>query len=184
MPGAATRRAERVVGAVAVGTAAVAWWPAFTLGAWGAVFFEQVLALWAASTAALAVLLLRRVAWEVPWPMMASLLIPSAWLLVEMLPVAEEGTPAAILAWIAITFTILGVPYLLLVLLRVASPGASALVDVRHRAAAGAAVVLVVVMAYVLGTQHPRFLTCEDFAISGNSQPEGCAPGGSNLQRP
>ena len=58
------------------------------------------------------------------------------------------------------------------------------MVDVRHRAAAGAAVVLVVVMAYVLGTQHPRFLTCEDFAVSGNSRPEGCAPGGSNLQRP
>jgi hypothetical protein len=162
----------------------VAWWPAFTLGAWGAVFFEQVLALWAASTAALVVLLVRSGAWAVPWPMTASLLIPSIWLLVTMLPVAEDGTPAVILAWAAITFTVLGVPYLLLVLLRVASPDAEGLVDIRHRATAGAAVLLVVVLAYLLGTQHPRFLTCDDFVISGNSQPEGCVTGGSNLQRP
>ena len=184
MPGAATRRAERVVGAVAVGTAAVAWWPAFTLGAWGAVFFEQVLALWAASTAALVVVLMRVGRRTTPWPVTASLLIPSVWLVVTMLPVAEEGTAADAMAWAAIGFTILGVPYLLAVLLRVASPESSALVDVRHRAAAAVSVLLVVVLAYTLGTQHPRFLTCEDFAISGNSQPEGCATGSSGLVRP
>jgi hypothetical protein len=27
------------------------WWPAFTLGAYGVVFFEQALSLWAAATA-------------------------------------------------------------------------------------------------------------------------------------
>lgn len=184
MPEATTRRAERMVGAVAVGAAAVAWWPAFTLGAWGAVFFEQVLALWAASTAALLVVLLRGASRTAPWPVTASLLIPSVWLAVTMLPVAEAGTPADLMAWGAIGFTILGVPYLLVVLLRIASPGSAALVDTRHRAAAAGSVLLVVVLAYVLGTQHPRFLTCDDFTISGNSRPEGCVPGESPLLRP
>jgi len=31
--------------------------------------------------------------------------------------------------------------------------------------------------AYVMGTQHPRLLTCEDFTISGNFAPEDCSPG-------
>lgn len=35
-----------------VGIAAIAWWPAFTLGAWGEIFFDDVLGLWAASVAA------------------------------------------------------------------------------------------------------------------------------------
>jgi hypothetical protein len=184
VPEAEMSRGERVVGAVAVGAAAVAWWPAFTLGAWGAVFFEQVLALWAAATAALVVVLMRGSSRRTPWPVTASLLIPSVWLALTMLPVAEAGTPADFMAWTAIAFTTLGVPYLLVVLLRIASPGSAALVDIRHRAAAGIAVLLVVVLAYLLGTQHPRILTCEDFTISGNSQPDGCTPGDSILQRP
>ena len=49
-------RARRTVGAVAMAAAVVAWWPAFTVGAWGGVFFEQILTLWAAAAAAFAAL--------------------------------------------------------------------------------------------------------------------------------
>ncbi len=35
-----------------VGIAAIAWWPAFMLGAWGEIFFDDVPGLWAASVAA------------------------------------------------------------------------------------------------------------------------------------
>jgi hypothetical protein len=42
-----------------VGIVAVAWWPAFTLGAWHQIFFDDFLALWAvASTAALVYVLI------------------------------------------------------------------------------------------------------------------------------
>ncbi len=43
--------ARRLAGASIAG-AALGWWPAFTLGVYGVVFFEQLLALWAAATSA------------------------------------------------------------------------------------------------------------------------------------
>ena len=38
--------------AATVAAAGLGWWPAFTLGVYGVVFFEQHLALWAAATSA------------------------------------------------------------------------------------------------------------------------------------
>ena len=39
------------------------------------------------------------------------------------------------------------------------------------------AVIVVMVAAYALGTQHPHMLSCQDFSISGNFAPENCNPG-------
>ena len=47
-----SRRQDGRVGVAMVGMAVVVWWPAFTLGAWGDLFFDQLLAVWAAATAA------------------------------------------------------------------------------------------------------------------------------------
>jgi hypothetical protein len=38
-------------------------------------------------------------------------------------------------------------------------------------------VLLIMLAAYGLGTQHPRFLTCQDFTVSGNFAPENCSAG-------
>ena len=38
-------------------------------------------------------------------------------------------------------------------------------------------------MAWLLGNQHPRLMTCQDFAISGNSPPPGCVPGAAVTER-
>ncbi|WP_349425551.1 hypothetical protein [Microbacterium sp. LWS13-1.2] len=34
----------------------------------------------------------------------------------------------------------------------------------------------VAVTSFVLGLNQEHFLTCSDFAISGNSEPPGCTP--------
>lgn len=70
------------VGAVAFGS--IAWWPAFTLGAWGTVFFPQLLSLWAVATAAFVLVIVsgavrRRVGW---WAL--ALLTPTLWLLLAI----------------------------------------------------------------------------------------------------
>jgi hypothetical protein len=31
------------------------------------------------------------------------------------------------------------------------------------------------IIGFVVGWQHPRFMTCADFAVAGASEPEGCA---------
>jgi hypothetical protein len=49
--------------------------------------------------------------------------------------------------------------------------------------AAVSVVALVMLISFVIGTQHPRVLTCEDFSISGNFAPENCSPGTGTTQR-
>jgi hypothetical protein len=63
---------------------------------------------------------------------------------------------------------------------------AGALLDEDGRRLAAAAigiVALIMATAYLVGTQHPRVLTCEDFSISGNYAPEDCAPGTGSTVR-
>ena len=82
VPSRAARRTDpglRRLAAITVATSLLVWWPAFTLGVYGEIFFEQLFALWAAATAAffVAVLLLGRRA----QPAVYSLLLPSVWIL-------------------------------------------------------------------------------------------------------
>jgi hypothetical protein len=47
----------------------------------------------------------------------------------------------------------------------------------REAVAAFGVVILIILGAFGLRTQHARSLTCGDFTISGNYAPEGCSPG-------
>ncbi len=168
-----TRRAA----VTAVGAAAIGWWPAFTLGVYGVVFFEQQFAMWAAATTVFLVasVTLGQRAWRSP--AMWSLLLPSLWIVLAwVLPVGGTSTAYQVLFWFGVTVTVLGMPAMAALMVRLLLPGAHRL---RGRAALAALGVVLVVMigAYVVGTQHPRILTCEDFTISGNYAPEGCSPG-------
>jgi len=55
----------------------VVWWPAFDLGAYGVIFFQQLLALWAASTAIFLVSLTAGRRDRVSRPRRLALLLPS-----------------------------------------------------------------------------------------------------------
>jgi hypothetical protein len=68
-----------------VAAAAIAWWPAFTMGTYGVVFFEQLLTLWVVASSVFLVgavslrgRLLRRPEW---W----ALLVPSLWLVAALI---------------------------------------------------------------------------------------------------
>ena len=179
---AAALARRRATGAVAVGTSAIAWWPAFTLGAWGIVFFEQLMLLWAVSTAAFVVLTVGGTREPVPRYRIAALLVPSGWLVLALLTrTGHEGGLARVAQLVGTIITILGIPAMALLLLRVASPSAMEVRDRRDRLAAGLAVLVVVVVSYGAGVLNAQFLTCRDFVISGNSEPPGCNPGAPTL---
>ncbi|KXX55308.1 hypothetical protein [Rhodococcus sp. LB1] len=164
----------RRLAAIAVATSLLVWWPAFTLGVYNTVFFEQIFALWAAATTAffVAVLLLGRRA----QPAVYSLLIPSVWIVLTWLTSADTTSLGHdILFWLGVVVTIAGIPAMVTLVLVMVVPGSEA-VRGRDTAVAVGAIVLVVVLSFALGTQHPRLLTCDDFKISGNDQPAGCTP--------
>lgn len=165
------------VAAAAVGAAAIGWWPAFTLGAYGVIFFEQRIALWAISVTAFLVLgMLRGV---VVWrrPAVLSLLLPSLWLLLSWILPAGGTSPASQgLFWFGVVVTVTGMPVLAAFMVRLLIPEAKRLRG-REALTAIGVVVLVMLAAYGVGTQHAQILTCGDFTISGNFAPPGCSAG-------
>jgi hypothetical protein len=166
---------RRVV-AIAAAASSIGWWPAFTMGVYGVIFFEQHLALWAAATSAFIAVevsggrrVLRRVS-------NYTLLLPSLWLLLVWLLPVTDSTARYVLFWFGVLVTLLGMPALAAFLIRLLIPGAENLPR-RHAVIAIASVAIVMTAAYVLGTQHPHMLSCDDFSISGNFAPENCNPG-------
>ena len=165
----------RRLAAITVATSLLVWWPAFTLGVYDEIFFEQLFALWAAATTAfiVAVLLLGRRA----QPAVYSLLIPSLWIVLTwLIPADTTSLGHDVLLWSGVLVTLAGLPAMVALVLVMVVPGAES-VRGRDTVVAVAAIPLVVVLSFVLGTQHRHLLTCEDFKISGNDQPAGCTQG-------
>ena len=172
----------RATAVAAVGAALISWWPAFTLGAYRTVFFEQVLSLWAAATGAFLVLAIVRGHRAVSLPRRLALLVPTGWLIVAFVaPTGSDSALGTALLWLAVTLTLAGGPYLAWVLLRITLIGYDALTR-RQRWALVGVVAAVVVVSYTLGRLNPMFLTCDDFTISGNSAPPGCTPGSPTVR--
>ena len=163
--------------ATTVAASLLVWWPAFTLGVYKTIFFEQIFALWAAATSAflVAVLMLGRRAWAKP--AVYSLLLPSVWLLVTWLTPADvPGFGLDVLFWLGVVLTLIGLPAMVSLVILVAIPGAETVRKPGPVAVAIGVIAIVGVLSFIVGTQHPRLLTCEEFTISGNDQPVGCTP--------
>jgi hypothetical protein len=174
--------ARRLAGAAIAG-AALGWWPAFTLGVYGVIFFEQHLALWAAATSAFLALGFSRGIRVWRRTAVLALLLPSLWMaLAWVLPVGGTSGIYEALYWFGVVITVLGMPALAAFMVRVLIPSAERLHG-RERYAAMGVVAIVMLTAFVIGTQHPRMLTCEDFTISGNFAPPGCSPGTGTTER-
>lgn len=175
---ASTTPSRRLAGVAVIAFSSVAWWPAFTLGAWGTIFFTQVMSLWAVATAAFVLVALtvdarKRFGW---WAV--ALLLPTGWLLLALeLAPGKYAAPA----WLATLVTLLGAPAMMWILIRFAAPDLVEDAEPRDRITVVAAVLVVVLGAFAVGSFQDRFFTCGDFTISGNSEPPGCVPGESSL---
>jgi hypothetical protein len=174
---------SRRLAAAAIAGATLGWWPAFTLGVYGVIFFEQHLALWAAATSAFLALGFARGLRVWRRPAVLALLLPSLWMaLAWILPVGGTSGIYQVLFWLGVVITVFGLPALAAFMVRVLIPGAERLQG-REKFAAIGVVAFVMLTSFVVGTQHPRMLTCEDFTVSGNFAPENCSPGTGSTVR-
>jgi hypothetical protein len=179
--GASTDRILQATSVAVVAATLLVWWPAFTLGAYGVIFFQQLLSLWAASTAIFLTSLTARRRARVSWTRRLTLLIPSLWLLLAIaVPEGEVRPWSRALFYLAILLTVVGIPFLTALLLRVTIAGYEQ-IPPRRRLIAGAAVGIVAIAAFGLGQINSSFLTCNDFIISGNDTPPGCDQGHGHL---
>ncbi len=175
-------REPGLAGAAAIALSAVAWWPAFTLGAWGQVFFEQILALWASATAACIVVLVKSPR-RTPSLLTAALLLPSVWLVLAWLVPGGDSRAAQAVPVLDIALTVIGIPAMGILLVRIAMPSIPRGTTAGERRLLFAAVAAVAAIAFLLGLGQSHFLTRGDFARSGNALPEQCTPGPATLGR-
>ena len=181
MPTPDTGTARRTIGGLAVAASLVAWWPAFTLGVWGGVFFEQILTLWAVATAVFVIVSLREGARRLPPLLSATLLLPTLWIALSFLPVADGTLLSEVITWFGVGLTVVGLPVMVWIILQVSRPDVVDLVARRTWMVAVLAVAVVALLSFALGRLHPHFLTCDDFKISGNDVPGSCSPGEPSL---
>ena len=82
---------SRRLAAAAIAGATLGWWPAFTLGVYGVIFFEQHLALWAAATSAFLALGFSRGFRVWRRPAVLALLLPTLWIAPGVDPCPSAG---------------------------------------------------------------------------------------------
>lgn len=97
-----------------------------------------------------------------------------------MLPEAGSKAWSRALFLVAIVLTLAGIPFLAALVLRVTISGYEQIPSRRRLVAAGL-VVIVAIASFGLGKFNNRFLTCDDFIVSGNDTPPGCAQGQGHL---
>jgi hypothetical protein len=111
-----------------------------------------------------------------PQPAVYSLLLPSAWMMLTWLSTAaDNGGAQDVLFWFGVVVTLIGFPAMAAVVVLVIVPGSESVRRSRDVTVSIGVIAIIGVLSYVLGTQHPRLLTCEEFTISGNDRPAGCA---------
>lgn len=168
-------RARRPLhGLVVVAASLSVWWPAFTLGAWGVLFFDQNLMVWVASTAAFVVVAFQPRPFRHRIRRLVALSIPSLWLLLSFIPDAGDDVVMGFVDLLALLVALTGIPFTLWVLAAIFWPDLGKGLSRGAVAVGIGAIAGIAVLSFVLGVNQALFLTCEDFALSGNSNPPGC----------
>ena len=164
---------------ITVAIAYPAWSLGFDLGAVGRLFFDKVFIAWSISTALFFVLLfMPRSMLQVPRLAWYATLIPSLWL---VLALTVRVTPDVELLGYAVTAIglvayVACFPYVIYMAVSVAYPDLLKLKKPGAWILISAIIVGLVLVGYIAGHNHFRFLTCEDFELSGRFVPPDCTP--------
>lgn len=163
--------------AIASVTLGLLTWPiAFNLGAFGEVFYEDVFSVVVASSILFVVVVVNRpYRASVLWPMAVALLSPLLWLVTSALVVSStsEALDRPFFAvWLALALVV-SVPITLILLLDMFTPALET-ANWRTRLAVVALVAIIGLVGFVVGREHPRFMTCADFRVAGAAEPENC----------
>ena len=166
---------------------AVTIWPiGFNLGAFGTIFFDRLLEIWAISAAALlaGILVDRRRS----HPFLSRtdqllLAMPSLWLLTTMLRFEEGGAfPRFLNDALMFATAFFSVPHIIRIVMPIAMPEVAA---VRGRRQTLNLLVLTLVISaasFAIGYRNDLFMTCADFKVAGNDLPTNCRKGGTQYQ--
>ncbi|MDH3752722.1 MAG: hypothetical protein OEU32_02520 [Acidimicrobiia bacterium] len=178
-----TRGATGRYGPVAVATitmALVTWPIAFNLGAYGAVFYDDVFRFVVAATVAFAVAVAASpYAGRARWLALAALVAPAVWLVLSVLLFDSTAAAASdpVFGVVGLVVAVVSIPTVLKLLMDLFVPELTSLDDTRLMLAAAAMIALVAASGFAVGTNNDAFLTCDDFVIAGSTEPTNCSRG-------
>jgi hypothetical protein len=164
---------DRAALLITAGSATVAFAVGFNYGAFGVVFFGQLLTIWVIST----IVLVGSLVSDLPpntWPRRLVLLVPSLWLGAAWLDnttIFDSSERIAFALTVAVTLFVL--PFVAWILITAIN---SDFVDLpsRRKGMVIVSVGFFIVIGFVFGARNDIFLTCGDFKVSGNDLPVNC----------
>lgn len=160
---------------VLIGMSVAVWWPAFTLGAWGELFFDQLLTVWVIATVGLVIVAAHPGDRKRRWPRMLALAVPTVWLVLAFIDHSTSVSLVTIMvSLLGLLVGIVGVPFTVWTLIGLMWPDLHSGLHPRARIGVIIVVVAVAVLSFILGSVQDHFLTCADFEVSGNSRPPDC----------
>ena len=149
----------------------------FEIGAHGTIFFEKVFLVWSISLALLIIfVIIPKKLLPVPPALWVATAIPTLWVLVGL---ANRAAPDEVMLRHAMTIlgfvAVLGCfPYVIYVITSVIYPDFTKMNRAAPKAGIVVVITVMVLVGYVVGSHHERFLTCEDFELSGQHVPADC----------
>ncbi|MFW2333738.1 hypothetical protein [Ilumatobacter sp.] len=165
--------------ALAAVTLGLLTWPiAFNLGAYGEIFYTNVFQVVVASTILLVVAVVddsTSSRWN--WSVRVALAAPMVWLLAAgyLVGSTSEALDRPGFAVSLVVILCCSVPLTLRLLVKLSMPELSQAGSRRILLSIVTLVAVVGAIGYLVGREHPRFMTCADFSVAGAAEPEGCA---------
>ncbi len=161
-------------------TAAVSGWNlAFKFGVAGEIPFDVLLTIWAGSTAAL----LASLFWPhensiINWWNRLTLFTPSLWFVVSWMDInmARFTLADEITFLVSLVVLFICVPYTVILLVTITNRELFEIKSPRLRVGLVLVVMTVYLLSWLIGVNHPSFVTCEDFDLSGDFVPADCVP--------
>jgi hypothetical protein len=155
---------------------------AFWYGVFGTIFFDYLLYVWIAATAALLASLfipqMETPPLKLPWRGRFILALPTVWLVLSTFIDVEAYRPDSPGTWVLWVVTLasafLTLPYLLYVIIVAVVPDIDRLTHTKLRVALLGILLVTAIAGFVIGKNHPRFLTCENFKVGGHDIPRNC----------
>ncbi len=161
-----------------IGAALVAWDVAFNLGAFHTLFFARRHQLAVVLfVVVLGVIVLRRQV-HVHWWLLVILATPMIWVFFRLLVprdgsngVADTSDGGFLIAMVMLY------PIVFWIVLRLVAPDYFAIPNLRLKIMSVAIVLILAALGYAVGELNYRFLSCNEFAVSGNDLPADCNDG-------
>ena len=155
-----------------------AWDLGFEFGVHGTIYFEKVFFVWSVSLSMLLIfIIIPRRLLPVPPSLWVATAIPTLWVLIGLADRAATGD-----VWIRHAMTLTGfiavlgcIPYLAIVLTSVIYPDFTKMNRMLPKLGISVVLGIMVIIGYFVGANHQKFLTCQDFELSGQFVPEDCS---------